>query len=118
MKGKCSICGETIRSHASHKNTAKANFLKAMRKHQWSRHRNTMISRIKEGKRRSARNPTVQDFVSALQEAPGRAYSIYQKMRERDFELAKAILDALEPILPIEMRATWKAIEAIHDELQ
>jgi len=78
----------------------------------------TMIERIKAGKRHSSRNPTVQDFISALQEAPGRAYTIYEKMRERDFDLAKAILDALEPVLPIEMRLTWKAIEAIHDELQ
>jgi len=118
VRGKCSICGETIRSHASHKNTAKANFLKAVRKHQWSRHRNTMIERIKQGKRRSATNPTVQDFISALKDAPGRAFSIYKKMRERDFATAKAVLDALEDVLPIEIRLTWKAIEAIHDELE
>jgi len=118
MKGTCSICGETIRSHKSHKNSAKANFLKAMRKHQWTKHRNTMIQRIKAGKRASATNPTVQDFISALKDAPGRAFSIYKKMRAKDFDTAKAVLDALEPVLPIEIRATWKAIEAIHDELQ
>jgi len=118
LKGKCSICGETIRSHRSHKNSAKANFLKAMRKHQWKKHRNTMIERIKAGKRRSKMNPTVQDFISALKDAPGRAFTIYEKMRAKDFDLAKQILDALEPLLPIEMRITWKAIEAIHDELQ
>ena len=117
MKGTCSICGEVIRSHASQKNSARANFLKAMRKHQWKRHRNTMISRIKAGKKRSDMNPTVQDFVSALKDAPARAYSIYAKMKARDFNLAKQVLDALEPVLPIEMRVTWKAIEAIHDEL-
>jgi len=118
MKGKCSICGETIRSHASYKNSARANFLKAMRKHQWKRHRNTMISRIKAGKQRSEMNPTVQDFISALKDAPGRAFSIYQKMKAKDFNTAKQVLDALEPVLPIEIRVTWKAIEAIHDELQ
>ena len=117
MKGTCSICGEVIRSHASSKNSAKANFLKAMRKHQWKKHRNTMISRIKAGKRRSEMNPTVQDFISALKDAPGRAFSIYEKMKAKDFAIAKQVLDALEPVLPIEIRVTWKAIEAIHDEL-
>jgi hypothetical protein len=106
-----------IRSHASSKNSAKANFLKAIRKHQWKNHRNTMISRIKAGKRISKNNPTVQDFISALKDAPGRAYAIYKKMRERDFMTAKAVLDALEDVLPTEIRITWKAIEAIHDEL-
>jgi len=62
-------------------------------------------------------NPTVQDFISALHDAPGRAFSIYKKMRARDFEVAKQVMDALENVLPIEMRVTWKAIEAIHDEL-
>jgi len=118
MKGTCSICGEVIRSRKSIKASAKANFLKAMRKHQWKKHRNTMIERIKAGKRRSDLNPTVQDFISALKDAPGRAFSIYEKMRAKDFATAKAVLDALEPVLPIEIRVTWKAIEAIHDELQ
>ncbi len=77
-----------------------------------------MISRIKAGKRRSADNPTVQDFISALKDAPGRAFTIYQKMKAKDFNTAKQVLDALEPVLPIEIRVTWKAIEAIHDELQ
>jgi len=77
-----------------------------------------MISRIKEGKRRSANNPTVQDFISALQEAPGRAFLIYRKMRERDWMVLKRTMDAIEPIMPIEMKATWKAIEAVHDTLQ
>ncbi len=118
MRGTCSICGLEIRSRRSSKASAKANFLKAIRKHQWKMHRNTMIERIKAGKRRSEMNPTVQDFISALKDAPGRAFSIYQKMRARDFNIAKQVLDALEPVLPIEIRVTWKAIEAIHDELQ
>lgn len=118
MKGKCSICGATIRSHASKKNSAKTNFLKAVRKHVWKKHRNTMISRIKAGKQASGNNPTVQDFISALQDQPGRAFKIYKKLRKRDFKIAKQVMDALEPVLPIEIRITWKAIEAIHDELQ
>ena len=106
-----------IRSHASAKNTAKANFLKAMRKHQWKKHRNTMISRIKAGKQASENNPTVQDFISALKDQPGRAFKAYQKLKKRDFNVAKQVMDTLEAVLPIEMRVTWKAIEAIHDEL-
>jgi len=118
MKGTCSICGEIIRSHASSKNSARTNFLKAMRKHQWKRHRATMISRIKAGKRRSDENPTVQDFISALQDAPGRAFLIYQKMRAKDWMILKRTMDAIEPIMPLEMKATWKAVEAVHDTLK
>jgi len=62
-------------------------------------------------------NPTVQDFISALKDAPARAFTIYEKMRAKDFATAKALLDALEDVLPIEIRLTWRAIEAIHDEL-
>jgi len=118
MKGKCSICGMVIRSHASSKNSARTNFLKAMRKHQWKNHRTSMISRIKAGKQASNDNPTVQDFISALQDAPGRAFKIYQKMRAKDYMILKRVMDAMEPILPIEMKATWKALEAVHDTLK
>jgi len=117
LKGTCSICGATIRSHASKKHSARANFLKAVRKHMWKYHRNTMISRIKAGKKASDNNPTVQDFIAALKDSPGRAFKAYEKLRRRDFSIAKQVMDALEPVLPIEMRVTWKAIEAIHDEL-
>lgn len=115
MKGTCSICGMEIRSHASAKNSARTNFLKAMRKHQWKNHRTTMISRIKAGKRRSDGNPTIQDFITALQGAPQRAIAIYEELRAKDWIQLKRVLDAMEPIMPIEMRATWKAIEAFHD---
>lgn len=115
MKGKCSICGEVLRSHASSKNTAKTNFLKVVRKHMWSRHRNTMISRIKAGKKTSENNPTIQDFITALQGAPQRAIAIYEELRAKDWMQLKRVLDAMEPIMPVEMRATWKAIEAFHD---
>ncbi len=117
MKGKCSICGATIRSRKSHKASAKSNFLKAVRKHMWKSHRTTMISRIKAGQKVSNNNPTVQDFVAALKDSPGRAFKAYEKLRKRDFSIAKQVMDALEPVLPVEMRVTWKAIEAIHDEL-
>ncbi|MBA7549942.1 hypothetical protein ES705_42446 [subsurface metagenome] len=115
MKGTCSICGMVIRSHASTKNPARTNFLKAMRKHQWKNHRTTMIARIKAGKRSSENNPTVQDFITALQGAPGRAIQIYEELRAKDWLQLKRVLDAMEPIMPVEMLATWKAIEAFHD---
>ncbi|MBA7681194.1 hypothetical protein ES703_89531 [subsurface metagenome] len=83
----------------------------------WSKHRTTMISRIKAGKKASDDNPTVQDFISALRDQPGRAFKAYEKLKKRDFSVAKQVMDALETVLPIEMRVTWKAIEAIHDEL-
>jgi len=104
-----------IRSHASAKNSASSNFLKAMRRHQWKNHRTTMISRIKAGKRGSENNPTIQDFITALQGAPQRAIQIYEELRARDWIQLKRVLDAMEPIMPVEMRATWKAIEAFHD---
>lgn len=118
MKGTCSMCGLVIRSHASSKNSARANFIKAMRKHQWKNHRNAMISRIKAGKKRSENNPTVQDFISALQEAPGRAFTIYRELRKKDWVVLKRTMDAIEPIMPVEMKATWKAVEAVHDTLK
>jgi len=105
----------TIRSHASAKYSAKANFLKAMRRHQWKNHRTTMIARIKAGKANSADGPTVQDFITALQGAPQRAIAIYDDLRAKDWIKLKRVLDAMEPIMPVEMLATWKAIEAFHD---
>ena len=57
----------------------------------------------------------MQDFIAALQEAPGRAMEIYETLRERDWMKLKRILDAIEGLMPVEMLATWKAIEAFHD---
>lgn len=118
MKGKCSICGETIRSHRSEKNSAKANFLKAMRKHQWKKHRTTMISRIKAGKAKARENPSYQDMVSALREGPRAALKVYRSWTERQYQHMKVVMDALEPVLPLELKISWKTLEAIHDELQ
>jgi len=115
MKGKCSICGAVLRSHASSKNTAKVNFLKVVRKHMWKNHRTTMIARIKAGKSTSENNPTVQDFITALQGAPTRAIQVYETLRKRDWIQLKRVMDAIEPIMKPEMLATWKAIEAFHD---
>lgn len=116
MKGRCSICGKTIRSRESSKASAKANFLAGMRKHQWKKHRNTMISRIKAGKKASALdNPSLQDFVSALQEGVRGALQIYGQYTERQYQHIKSMMDALDPVLPIAVIASWEAIEAIHD---
>lgn len=117
MKGKCSICGEEIRSHRSSKNSAKANFLKAMRRHQWGRHRNTMISRIQAGKLKAAQNPSIQDMVSALQEGPRSALKIYRSWTERQYQHMKKVMDALEPVLPLEVNIAWKTLEAMHDDI-
>jgi len=40
---------------------------------------------------------------------------VYRDLRGRDWLKLKQVLDAMEPIMPVEMRATWKAIEAFHD---
>ncbi|MBA7711642.1 hypothetical protein ES703_120608 [subsurface metagenome] len=74
-----------------------------------------MKRRIREGKAESEDNPTVQDFIAALQEAPGRAMEIYETLRARDWMKLKRILDAIEGLMSVEMLATWKAIEAFHD---
>ena len=115
MKGTCSICGKVVRTHASKRRTARQNFLIAMRKHQWGEHRTTMIARIKAGKQRSVDNPTVQDFISALQGAPQRAIAIYTEMRKKDWMQLKRVMDAIEGLLNPTQLATWKAVEAVHD---
>ena len=115
MKGTCSICGATIRSHASAKNSARANFLKAVRKHMWKKHRNTMISRIKAGKRKAENNPTGTEMIVAIQKGAREALQIYGRMTERQFQRTKSIMRALEPILPSETVLVWKFIEATHD---
>jgi len=107
----CSQCSYVARART------RTAMLNKIRKHLWKKHRTWMISRIKAGKRKSKDNPTVQDFISALSDAPGRAFKIYKTLQKRDFTIAKQVMDALETSLPIEIRISWKAIEAIHDEL-
>lgn len=76
-----------------------------------------MISRIKAGKRGSSENPSIQDLVSALQSSPREAIAVYKRMTNAQYRYMKAVMDAIEPILPIEAKVSWKALEAIHDEL-
>ena len=108
-RGTCKICREDFAARSPSALLAK------MSKHRWKKHLNWMKRRIREGKAASEDNPTVQDFIAALQEAPGRAMEIYEKLRERDWIVLKRTLDAIEGLMPVEMRATWKAIEAFHD---
>lgn len=75
-----------------------------------------MISRIKAGKRRAQENPSYQDIVSALREGPRSALKAYKDMTERQYHHMKGVMDALEPILPLEIQIAWKTIEAFHDE--
>lgn len=75
-----------------------------------------MISRIKAGKRRAQENPSYQDIVSALREGPRSALKAYKDMTERQYQHMKGVMDALEPILPLEIQIAWKTIEAFHDE--
>lgn len=114
--GKCKTCGETIRSRRSDKNSAQANFLKAVKAHYKKKHPNTISRRISQGKRSSYNNPSFQDFFTSLSEGPRAAIKIYRAYTERQYQHIKVMMDAIEPILPVEVLASWKAIEAIHDE--
>ena len=60
-------------------------------------------------------NPSYQDLVSALHEGPRAALKIYGSWTEKQYQAIKAMMDALESILPVEVRTSWKAIEALHD---
>ncbi|MBA7549968.1 hypothetical protein ES705_42473 [subsurface metagenome] len=115
MQGKCSICGAVLRSHASAKNSAKTNFLKVVRKHMWSKHRNTMISRIKAGKRRSKNNPVNLKMIKAIQEGSREAIETFKRLTEKQYQKVKKLMDALEPILPEETKTIWKFLEITHD---
>jgi len=108
-RGTCKICREDFAARSP------SALLSKMSKHRWKKHRAWMIRKIKEGKAFSEENPTIQDFIAALQEAPGRAMEIYETLRERDWMKLKRVLDAIEGLMSVEMLATWKAIEAFHD---
>ncbi len=77
-----------------------------------------MIARIKAGKARAAENPSFQDFITALKEGPRAALDVYKSFTEKQYQLMKKVLDALEPVLPPEIVISWKAIEAFHDALE
>jgi len=108
-RGTCKICRKDFAARSP------SALLSKMSKHRWKKHLNWMKRKIREGKEESEENPTVQDFIVALQEAPGRAMEIYETLREHDWMKLKRVLDAIEGLMSVEMLATWKAIEAFHD---
>jgi DNA-binding transcriptional MocR family regulator len=78
-----------------------------------------MRKRIKDGKKRANEiNPSIQDFISALQDAPARASRIYKEFKARDYIQLKGVMDALEPFLPEKVKITWKIIDSIHSGLE
>jgi len=74
-----------------------------------------MKRRIREGRAESETNPSVQDLITALQEGPRAAIRIYRSYTEKQYRRIKDFMDAMETLLPLEVRIAWKAIEAIHD---
>ena len=74
-----------------------------------------MKRRIREGKASSALNPSIQDLVSALLEGPRAALKVYGDFTERQYQNTKAVMDAVETLLPPEVVIAWKTIEAVHD---
>lgn len=108
-RGTCNNCRETFAARSP------SALLSKMSKHRWKKHESWMKRRITEGKAVSADNPTVQDFIAALQDSPGRAFEVYKTLRERDYMTLKHVMDALEVILPDKVKIAWKAVEAIHD---
>jgi len=75
-----------------------------------------MGRKISRGLKASKTNPSTQDFIEALKEGPRSALKIYKQYTEKQYQHIKAVMDPLEPYLPIEVVASWRAIEAIHDE--
>ena len=61
-------------------------------------------------------NPSIQDFVTALREAPRDAIRIYSTWTEFQYRTTKKYMDAFEVILPEGVKASWKLIEVFHDE--
>lgn len=105
----CSVCGEVFRSRT------RPNSIRKIGKHWRKEHPEALSRRIKEGKRTSLDNPTVQDFIVALREAPGRALDAYAELRKKDWIQLKKVMDAMEPFLPEDMKVSWKFVEAVHD---
>ena len=112
LKAYCSQCG--------HRNQAKSKseLLRLQREHIRKNHKEWFANRIKAGKRSSQENPSLQDLGNALLSGPREAIAIYRRFSERQYQHMKRVMDALEPALPPEVRASWKLLEAIHDEFK
>ena len=109
-KAVCSQCGTVFRARTRTK------LLSKLRKHIWKKHATWMKGRIKAGKRSSDDNPSVQDLISGLQSSPREAIRVYKRMTNAQYRHMKRVMDAIEPLLPVEVKVAWKALEAIHDE--
>jgi len=55
--------------------------------------------------------------MTALQESPRNAIRIYSTWTEYQYRTTKKYMDALKPILPEGVKASWELIEALHDEV-
>lgn len=110
--GHCSICNERFAART------RPNFIKKVGKHFRTKHPLAFSRRIRDGKRLAAGNPSLQDFMTALQESPREALRIYGKWTERQYQDTKRVMDALENVLPIPMVASWRFIEAAHDSFE
>jgi len=115
MKAICKTCGEVIISRRSDKRSAKANMLRAVRRHYQKKHPKTLSRRISQGLKASKDNPSYQDLIDALKEGPRSAIEVYKKYNEKQYQHIKAVMDALEPVLPTDLVISWKVLEAIHD---
>lgn len=111
-RGTCKNCRETFAARSP------AKLMSKMSKHRWKKHPAWMSRRIKEGKASAHDNPSVQDFMNALQEGVRAALVIYQGFTETQYQAVKDVMDALEAVLPIKIAIAWKAVEAIHDMRQ
>ena len=108
-RGTCKNCREDFAARSP------SALLSKMSKHRWKKHSNWMSRRIKAGKAAEFENPTIQDFIAALQENVRASIVLYRGMSDRQYRAVKEALDALEPVLPVKMVIAWKAVEAIHD---
>lgn len=108
----CKLCGERIGARS------RDVLMSKLSKHIWKNHRAAQIRRIKAGNAKRDQNPTVQDFIEALKENAGRAFTIYKEFRKRDYMVLKRTMDALEPYLPPEIKVAWKTIESISDRYE
>lgn len=112
IRATCSICGETFNSRTR---TASIRKIGA---HWRKKHPDALSRRIKAGKRTAQENPGIQEFVTALQTSPRDALRIYSKWTDFQFRTTKKYMDALEPVLPEVVRASWEMIEVFHNEVK
>ena len=110
ITARCSICGEEFRSRT------RPNSIRKIGDHWRKEHPEALSRRIKAGKRTAEENPSIQEFVTALQEAPRTAVRIYSKWTDFQYRTTKKYIDAFKHVLPPEIVASWELIEHFHDE--